>query len=230
MFYARIATHGYEYEQFYAFLPLWPAVLRSCATRGIPLATCAVCINFLCHCIAACILYWYIGYNMGIFIHAYGTPHTVICTLAPFSICSSYFSHRLSLQVVSNRHAALATLLFILNPASVFMTVPYTESLFAMLSFAGMLCWKYATQQGRLVWYCAAALCFAMATLLRSNGMHFCVCFQGMQSKPKLVLNENTCTPPPTPHTQVFFIVGFLPTLLYSTPSKGLQHAQHFRP
>lgn len=24
VFYGRIATHGYEYEQFYAFLPLWP--------------------------------------------------------------------------------------------------------------------------------------------------------------------------------------------------------------
>lgn len=79
--------------------------------------------------------------------------------------------HRLSVLVLhTRRHAALATLLFIVNPASVFMTVPYTEALFAMLSFAGMLCWKRAATDAIRGYHVAAAILFALATALRSNG------------------------------------------------------------
>lgn len=58
--------------------------------------------------------------------------------------------------------AARATLLFCLTPASIFFSAIYTESLFALLSFAGMLC------AGRRPWLATAA--FALATATRSNG------------------------------------------------------------
>ena len=58
--------------------------------------------------------------------------------------------------------AARATLLFCLTPASIFYSAIYTESLFALLSFAGMLC------AGRRPWLATAA--FALATATRSNG------------------------------------------------------------
>ena len=39
MFFGRIAMAGYEYEQFYAFFPLYPVLIRLASTLGAPLPT-----------------------------------------------------------------------------------------------------------------------------------------------------------------------------------------------
>lgn len=36
MFFGRIAQEGYEYEQFYAFFPLFPIVVRALVAFGAP--------------------------------------------------------------------------------------------------------------------------------------------------------------------------------------------------
>ena len=79
------------------------------------------------------------------------------------SVTVSRCPRSLSLEVLQDSSlAARATLLFCLTPASVFYSAIYTESLFALLSFAGML-WA-----GRRPWLATAA--FALATATRSNG------------------------------------------------------------
>ncbi len=69
----------------------------------------------------------------------------------------------LSLDVLGDGAlAARATLLFCLTPASVFYSVVYTESVFALAAFSGM---RWAP---RRPWLAAGA--FALATAGRSNG------------------------------------------------------------
>mmetsp|Transcript_11444 Transcript_11444/g.42979 ORF Transcript_11444/g.42979 Transcript_11444/m.42979 type:complete len:463 (+) Transcript_11444:2-1390(+) len=60
----------------------------------------------------------------------------------------------------------LVCYLYALSPASVFCSVPYTESLFALLSFVGMYLWT--TSEGNSLW---AALFFGLATFVRGNGI-----------------------------------------------------------
>ena len=65
---------------------------------------------------------------------------------------------------MSQSIAALTVLFYTLNPASVFMSSVYTESLFACLSFAGML----AVKRTHLF---TAAVLFGLASATRSNGI-----------------------------------------------------------
>ncbi len=71
---------------------------------------------------------------------------------------------RLSLQILQDgRHAALATLLFCCNPASVFHSGAYTESVFAVLS---LMAFNLLSAHSF-----AAAGIFSLATAARSNGI-----------------------------------------------------------
>ena len=73
---------------------------------------------------------------------------------------------RLSQSILQdNRLSALATALYCFNPASVFHSAAYTESLFAAASFAGMWYLHHPRQ------YWVGVLCFALGTAVRSNGL-----------------------------------------------------------
>ncbi|MEW5318506.1 MAG: hypothetical protein WDW38_009722 [Sanguina aurantia] len=82
------------------------------------------------------------------------------------SVMSAVLLYWLTLKVLgSERHAATASLVYILGPASLFHSVAYTESLFTALTLAGL---------GML--YCrhslvGAAVCFHLACWTRSNGI-----------------------------------------------------------
>lgn len=120
------------------------------------LATCATAINILFTALTAGILHRYAQHS-ALNVATHTTAHAS--------------SLSLSLHALGNaHHAALATLLFTVNPASVFFTAPYTEATFALLSMAGMLCWVRATPQRPTPWLAAAAVLFAAATATRSNG------------------------------------------------------------
>ncbi len=62
-----------------------------------------------------------------------------------------------------------ATMLYILNPASIYFSSVYNESYYALFSLAGMyLCESAEKSYRRIVW---AALCFALAGCCRSNAV-----------------------------------------------------------
>jgi phosphatidylinositol glycan class V len=73
----------------------------------------------------------------------------------------------------------VASVLHILTPASLFLSAPYTESLFSLLNMAGMLCYaesrsaarssSFSFQEG--VYRFSSGVLFASATTVRSNGL-----------------------------------------------------------
>ena len=79
--------------------------------------------------------------------------------------------YRLSRAVLRNDVLAeRAALLFCINPASIFMSALYTESLFALLSFLGMWALEALGTSGLSL----AALLFAASSAVRSNGAISC--------------------------------------------------------
>ncbi|KAL5225099.1 hypothetical protein ABZP36_011738 [Zizania latifolia] len=112
--FARAAECGYEYEQSFAFLPLLPACLvllaRSLFAPLVPL----------------------LGYRAVFVISGY-----VLNNFA-FVAAAAYF-YRLSVLILKSPSAAYrASVLFCFNPASVFYSSLYSESLYALFSLGGL--------------------------------------------------------------------------------------------
>ncbi|EFJ08558.1 dolichol-p-mannose mannosyltransferase [Selaginella moellendorffii] len=140
VYYLRIARCGYEYEQMHAFQPLLPLLMRflsNTALRGfVP----------------------FFGYDETLALSGY------VINVMAFVLAALYL-YRLSLYVLEReRMAFLSTAFFCFNPASVFYSSLYTESLFALLSFAGM--W-YLVSGAR--W--TSAILFGFSSIARSNGI-----------------------------------------------------------
>eukprot|EP01130_Rhizamoeba_saxonica_P015601 TRINITY_DN7047_c0_g1_i5.p1 TRINITY_DN7047_c0_g1~~TRINITY_DN7047_c0_g1_i5.p1 ORF type:complete len:309 (-),score=24.56 TRINITY_DN7047_c0_g1_i5:675-1601(-) len=80
-------------------------------------------------------------------------------------VVSALFLYRLTRVVLQDDEMArVSTLLYCFNPASVFMSSLYTESIFAMFTF-GALFYLYTSRE------VIAVLFFMMATSTRSNGI-----------------------------------------------------------
>lgn len=80
----------------------------------------------------------------------------------------------------SNRISFVACVLHLVSPAGIFLVAPYTESMFAMLNFCGMLCYVQSrnsptSSQARTIkqdiMLSASGLIFSCATMIRSNGL-----------------------------------------------------------
>ncbi|XP_069751576.1 palmitoyltransferase ZDHHC18-A [Narcine bancroftii] len=135
-----IAEFGYIYEQNFAFLPLFPASIRAMADTLLgPLE---LWLSLRSRLLLASVLL-----------------NTIIFVL------SAVVLNQLSVAVLrDHRLASLASLLFCLNPASVFMSAAYSESIFLLLTLSGML----LLEKGRPL---ASCILFALATAARSNGI-----------------------------------------------------------
>ena len=138
-----IAEHGYLYEQALAFFPLLPWVMNMTSyaiysSTGLSRGT-----------VPARSMHLVVGW--------------AVSNLA--FLLATLLLYQLTLKVYGSRKmAAMTSLLFAINPASVFMSSVYTESMFAMFSFAGMLC-----LESRYMWTAIFMFTFGGAT--RSNGI-----------------------------------------------------------
>lgn len=140
VYYVRIAECGYEYEQTYAFLPLLP-----------------LCMRYLSNTVFAPLVPL-MGYRAVLALSGY-----ILNNIA--FVFAALFLYKLTLIVFKDSKAAsLATALFCFNPASIFYSSIYSESLFSLLSFAGV----YYLLSG-VNW--KAILLFAMSSAARSNGV-----------------------------------------------------------
>ncbi|XP_067004864.2 GPI mannosyltransferase 2 [Anabrus simplex] len=139
-YFMHIALYGYTYENCLAFFPLFPLVVRLLA--GI------------------------LSFILYIFFSQYSiyVLSAVLINVVCF-VKSAVVLHDLSLQVLKDSHLAyIAALFYCINPASIFFTAPYSETLFALLSFYGMLmCSK------GLIMNCGIP--FGLAATARSNGI-----------------------------------------------------------
>jgi phosphatidylinositol glycan class V len=191
VYFLRIAEVGYEHEQTHAFFPLLPAVTRGVAATSSALAgavasgsdsktmwrrvrrrltqtpsrcataLAAVAVSNAAHVFAAVILE-----RLGELV------------LAEQRIGRDSLLHEVDHSAAHSEAARAAAVLFALNPASVFHSAAYTESVFALFSFAGFYLLERARSAGTgtatkksAFWNRnGAAVCFALACATRSNG------------------------------------------------------------
>ncbi|KAF8938067.1 hypothetical protein BGZ58_001645 [Dissophora ornata] len=138
-YFVDIAERGYVFEQAHAFFPLLPLLTRLVAGTG----------------------------NQ----HGQGNCRTQQLVLAGILVANSAFIaasvqiYRLSKALFGReKFAFLTALLYVLTPAGIFMSAIYTESLFAALSFTGML---FAARKQ----YLLAAITWSVSCTARSNGI-----------------------------------------------------------
>ncbi|KAL3497988.1 hypothetical protein ACH5RR_040720 [Cinchona calisaya] len=140
VYFVRIAQCGYEYEQSYAFFPLLP-----------------ICISLVSRTVFAPLIPM-IGQRAVLGLSGY-----VINNVA--FIFAALYLYRLSVLILNDPEVALrASILFCFNPASIFYSSIYSESLFALLSVGGL----YNLMGGANN---IGTLLFALSGAARSNGM-----------------------------------------------------------
>lgn len=79
---------------------------------------------------------------------------------------------RLTLRLFKDERTAFySSLFFVLQPANIFMTSIYTESLYSALTFFGLLSFFKSPSNDALSWKLLAAALFSLSALTRSNGV-----------------------------------------------------------
>ncbi|MCL7028451.1 hypothetical protein MKW94_001896 [Papaver nudicaule] len=163
VYFIRIAQCGYEYEQTYAFFPLLPIFIyilsRTIFAPLVPI----------------------IGYRAVLGLSGY-----VINNIA-FLLAAVYF-YRLSIIIFKDRKTAFrASMLFCFNPASIFYSSIYTESLYSLLSLGGIY---HLLSGGNTI----AMLLFALSGFTRSNGVLNAgyICFQAMHQAYDAIVRKNS--------------------------------------
>ncbi|KAI6645735.1 GPI mannosyltransferase 2-like [Oopsacas minuta] len=144
--YLLIAEQGYKHETNLAFFPLYPILIRA-----------------ISYTLLSPLLF------MGVQMHSVMLIAGVTLTLIAFPM-ATYQLHKLTDLIYPHRPllSHITVLLFIINPANIFMSAVYTECLFALFSFA---CIRYliAGKTSR------ACLYLALSCSTRSNGSILCI-------------------------------------------------------
>ncbi|BBN03197.1 GPI mannosyltransferase 2 [Marchantia polymorpha subsp. ruderalis] len=140
VYYVKIAECGYEYEQVHAFLPLLPLLMRFVARTFLPKLIPLLGLR------ATLALAGYLINNVSF-------------------VLAAYFLYRLTRALLEDEKLALtAAALFCFNPASAFYSAVYSESLFALLSFTGLVCFVSGAKWPSIVF-------FGLSSGVRSNGI-----------------------------------------------------------
>ena len=153
VYFHGIAVGGYDYEQMFAFGPLFPLLSRMMSilfstwlSPGVAILLAGIIISNVAFVLAA----------TSFLQLRYPVP-----TPSRNLILTIIISQLLFLK---DSTAITATLLFCITPASIFMSAFYSESLFASLTFAGIV----QLQHGHIT---MASLAFAATTATSSNGI-----------------------------------------------------------
>ena len=144
VYFLDIARNGYQYEQNMAFFPLFPLSVH---TFGLILTPLKLLLN--------------LSDRSRLLLSAMFV-NTVAFTIAAVGL------YKLTQTIFhSSKLAQRVVVLFCFNPASVFFSAAYSESIFAMTQFWGML---FLERDRHLI----SALIFALGTTARSNGLISC--------------------------------------------------------
>lgn len=141
-YFMHIAEHGYTYENVLAFYPIYPYIIRT----TVDILVFIIPTNFDCALPRLLLLI--------------GALWNVV-----FFCAAAIVLYKLTIIIFGDRNKArLAVLLFCFNPASIFFSAIYTESLFALLTFT-------------TIWFCVqekfiyACLPLALGMWCRANGL-----------------------------------------------------------
>lgn len=139
VYFLHISEYGYTYDNCLAFFPLFPFLVR--------FISCTILFP----------LHYIMTFRSVIIISAYILNQYIF-------IKSAVLVYRLGKKVVENEVISYkAALLFCINPASIFMSAPYSETLFSILTFSSML--QFERNQ---FW---SACSIGLSFLTRSNGI-----------------------------------------------------------
>lgn len=145
VYFISISLYGYEYEQMLAFFPLYP-MLIAILQRVLAFITFDAFCDLTLSMIAA-----------------------VIINVSAFTLASIFLYKLTNLFCNDIKFADVTVVLFCLNPANVFYTVFYSESLYACLQFMGMYFIAGSSQNSSN--YTISGLLFAAGSAARSNGV-----------------------------------------------------------
>ncbi|KAL0697639.1 hypothetical protein Bca4012_053761 [Brassica carinata] len=165
VYFLRITECGYEYEQTYAFLPLLPFFIsllsRTVFAPLVPL----------------------IGLRAVMVLSGY-----VVSNLA--FVLAAIYLFRVSVIILKDTEASFrASVIFCFNPASIFYSSIYSESLYALFSIGGVYHLLSGASNVAVLW-------FALSGCARSNGILNAgyICFQTMhRAYEALYLKRRVC-------------------------------------
>ncbi|KAL6732864.1 hypothetical protein Aduo_003579 [Ancylostoma duodenale] len=144
----HIAQHEYVYENSLAFFPFYPMTIRI-----LSMAWATPFVHFGILHVSSALLISAVAINLGCFIAAAAVLYCIVRKV----------SH-------SVKQAVIAVLLFSANPASIFFSAAYTESLYCLLTFTGI--WLLLEDNHPFFMrYLGSLLCFSLAYATRSNGL-----------------------------------------------------------
>jgi phosphatidylinositol glycan class V len=170
VYFLRIAEVGYEHEQTHAFFPLLPAV-----TRGVAATSSALAEAIPRRGSDSTTMWSQMKRRFTQTPSRCATALSAVAVSNAAHVLAAVILERLGKLVLDHEEVArAAAVLFAFNPASVFHSAAYTESVFALFSFAGF----YFLERARLTatkksafWNRnGAAVLFALACATRSNG------------------------------------------------------------
>ncbi|KAJ1361480.1 hypothetical protein KIN20_020738 [Parelaphostrongylus tenuis] len=144
----HIAQHEYVFENSLAFFPFYPMTVR---VLSMAWAAPFVHLGFM-H-VSSALLISAVTINLGCFV------------------ISAALLYRIVLRISKSvKQSVIAVLLFSANPASIFFSAAYAESLYCALTFSGILL-LLEERSTFIVRYLGSLLCFGLAYATRSNGL-----------------------------------------------------------
>ncbi|PPJ50252.1 hypothetical protein CBER1_04871 [Cercospora berteroae] len=156
LYFASASANGQVFEQQWAFSPFLTRVTSAFAGVLFPAAHEP---SIATHALAA-ILFSHLSHLVAV----------VLLFLLTYKIIPSGSEKK-------GRIAYTAACLHILSPAGLFLSAPYGEAAFAMVHFAGLLCYVEAKRLANTVpnvsalWTLASGFAIGVSTMIRSNGL-----------------------------------------------------------
>ncbi|GMT28453.1 hypothetical protein PFISCL1PPCAC_19750 [Pristionchus fissidentatus] len=155
----HIARHGYVYEHSLAFFPLFPTLLRTGAD------------------VISIISSGVFSPSSNVILSGFFLNHVcfLISSLLIYSISSTITS--------SKKIASISVLLFSINPASIFFSSLYTESLYCCLTLLGI--YVLISSSSFYIRLPLVTILFSAALLTRSNGLlniGYVLFYEGLRS------------------------------------------------
>lgn len=139
VYFSWIAEHGYTYEHFHAFFPLYPAIVRVLSK-------------------ALSVVFPLVPFKSLVLISGFFLSNACF-------VVSAVLLYDISVKVLKDSKIVFnAAILYCINPASIFMSSLYTESLFAMLTFLGL---RFYLNNSTFM----STVVFMIASFVRSNGI-----------------------------------------------------------